>query len=285
MKSSLDLLTVAFDLSLMVTVFAYGLRARREDLRFMWHQPRLLLLSLIGLFVLTPAVALVVVETFAIPLVAQVGIVALSLSIIPPMLPQKEEAAGGDRSYAIGLTVMSAGLAIVVIPFQVHFLGDLTRRPYGIPGAEVAGVVLVLIAVPLALAMLVRRIWPAAPRIGEPLTKVAGYVTLVALAIVLVAVFPAVWDLVGVTTIAAMVAFNVGAVAVGHLMGGPERARSIVLAISCASRHPSIAFTIATINYPGRNVAGAVVLCLAINGVVTTAYTRWQQRQQLVADA
>jgi BASS family bile acid:Na+ symporter len=274
-KTLFSVATIALDLSLVSTVFSYGLRAQRDELRSMRRQPRLLLLSLIALFVLTPALALVIVETVPMPLIAKVAIVALSLSIIPPLLPQKELKAGGNSTYAIGLTVTSAVLAVAIIPAQVAFLGDLTRRPYGLDPVEVLAVVVPLLAIPLAVGFILGRRWPdLAERIGAPLTRIAGIATLVALAVVLVAAFPSVREILDVGTVTAMVLFNIGAVAVGHLMGGPDRANSIVLGISSASRHPSIALTIATANYPGRNFAGAVVLCLLINSAVCSAYIR-----------
>lgn len=279
MHVALTLITVTFNASLVATVFAYALRARREDMRFMWHQPRLLALSLVAIFVLTPAVALVVVETIDVPVVAKVAIVALSLSIVPPLLPQKELAAGGQGSYAIGLTITSAVLAVAIIPLQVNFLGRLTDRPYGIPTSEVAGVVVSLVVLPLLAGTVFRALWPtAASRIGLPLTKIAGIATSVALLVVLVAIAPRVWDLISVRTVLAMVIFNLGALAVGHLLGGPDTRRSLVLGLSCATRHPAIALTIATVNYPGRNFAAAVVLCLAINGLLGGLYVRWCDR-------
>jgi hypothetical protein len=63
------------------------------------------------MFVLTPTLPLVMVESVCLPLVAKVAIVARSPSIIPSMLPQRELAAGGHGSNTIGLTAMSPVLA------------------------------------------------------------------------------------------------------------------------------------------------------------------------------
>jgi bile acid:Na+ symporter, BASS family len=280
MKTVVTLLTLTFNISLFVTVFAYALRARRRDLRYMWRRPRSLILSLVALFVLTPAAALIVVETIEIPTTAKVAMVALSLSIIPPLLPQKELAAGGEPGFAIGLTVASAALAVVIIPGQVEFLGDLTGRPYGVPVAEVAGVVATLVAVPLALGLAVGRVWPgASERIGAPLTKLAGLATSIALLVILVLTLPQVIDFISAGTVLAMFLFNVLALAAGHLVGGPDPGREVVLGISCATRHPAIALTIATVNYPGERFTAAVILCLLINAIVVGPYVRWQRQR------
>jgi BASS family bile acid:Na+ symporter len=275
----MTIVVAAFNVSMVVTVFAYALHADVSDLRYLLDRPRLLVLSLVSIFVLTPAIALAVVTSFDMPTTAKVGIVALSLSIVPPLMPQKFIGQDGEHSYAVGLTLACGVLAVVVIPLQVAFLGDLMGHPYGLNPAAVGSVVFGLMVVPLLIGLGFRRLWPAAAaRLAEPLPRIAGRVTSVALLIVLVVVAPSVWDTVNVGVVAGMVVFGIGALATGHLLGGPDRIKSGVLAISSASRHPSIAFTIATANYPGRNFIGVVVLCLAIVGVLCTAYTKWLQR-------
>jgi BASS family bile acid:Na+ symporter len=249
-------------------------------LRFLLDRPRLLALSLVSIYVLTPAIALAVVTTFDMPTTAKVGIVALSLSIVPPLMPQKFNGRAGEHSYAVGQTLASGVLAVVIIPAQVAFLGNLMNHPYGLNPVAVGSVVFSLVVVPLLIGLAFRRLWPgAAARLADPLPRIAGRVTSVALIILLVVVAPAVWDTVTVWVVIGMVVFGAGALAAGHLLGGPDRIKSGVLAISSASRHPSIAFTIATENYPGRNFIGVVVLCLAIVGVLCSFYTKWLQGQ------
>lgn len=280
MQIAFTLLIVSFQVSLFVTVFAYALRARAEDLRGILREPRLLILSLLAIFVLTPALAIALVETIELPTQAAVALVAISLSIIPPLLPQKELAAGGDRPYAIGLTVSSAVLAVVIVPYQVHLLGEITDKPYGVPTLEVASAVLSLVVAPLVLGALAQMRWPdLAERFSEPATKAAGAVTGVALVVVMVVTLPIVLDLVSVRVVLAFFLFNVGALAIGHLVGGPDPGRAVVLGLSCASRHPSIALTIASVNFPGEQFTAAVILCLTINAMLCGPYVSWMQRR------
>jgi BASS family bile acid:Na+ symporter len=273
----LTLTSIVFNVSIAATVFAYGLHARWADVRFVLHRPRLLTMSLIALFVVTPALALAIVLTLDVPLAVQVAVVALALSPIPPLLPQKEMGAGGDPSYAIGLVVAVAVLAPVVVPALVDLLGRIMDRPYGVAASEVSGVIVTAVVVPLLAGMLVRRVWPrAAAAIRGPAVRVAGVALTVATLVLLVITAPQVWEIVDGWTLLAMFLFNAGALAVGHLLAGPPRSRSVVLALSCASRHPAIALSIATANYPGRNFAAAVILCLVVNAAVVGPYLRWQ---------
>lgn len=88
--------------------------------------------------------------------------------------------------------------------------------------------------------------------------RIAGAVTTVACLVLLIVAFPT-------TSPAGLclpILFNVGGLAVGELTGGPEPDHAIVLALSCASRHPAIALTIASTNYAGHNFAAAVIIIL-----------------------
>jgi hypothetical protein len=53
--------------------------------------------------------------------------------------------AGWHGSYGIRLVVIVAVLAPIGIPLLVGLLGRIMDRPYGVPLAEIAGVVLTLI--------------------------------------------------------------------------------------------------------------------------------------------
>jgi BASS family bile acid:Na+ symporter len=137
-----------------------------------------------------------------------------------------------------------------------------------------------LVVVPLAAGMLLRWWWPrAAEVIKRPASWIAGAVLGLSILAILLITFPLVWDLLSAWTLVAMVLFNVGALAIGHLLGGPSPSRSIVLALSCATRHPGTAIMIATANFPGRSFIAAVMLCMIVNGIVCGPYLQWQRHR------
>lgn len=68
--------------------------------------------------------------------------------------------------------------------------------------------------------------------------------------------------------------------ATGHLMGGPDPSDELVLALSSATRHPAIALTVASVNYPEQAVMHALVLCLIVNAIIGFAYQRFQRRRR-----
>ena len=263
--------------TLALTVFANAMRVEKEDLLFFVHDQRLLLISLLSIFVLAPVVAISVIEWIDIPLVIRVAIATMSISIIPPLLPWKQLEASGNRHYGIGLTLIVAVLTIGFVPLQADLLGRVSHHPYGIPAWEIARYVLAVVLVPTILGTLVgARFKGFARRVAVPLAHFAGLGMLAASAIVLVVSLRDFPHVLSVHAVLAMVLFNLGALGVGHLLGGPQRDRAVVLAVSSASRHPALALAIAAVNFPGEKYTAAVMLCVIVNMMVTAPYLRWQ---------
>ena len=96
--------------------------------------------------------------------------------------------------------------------------------------------------------------------------------------VLLIAAAPAMWRLIGGGTLVAMVLFLAIGFVVGHVMGGPDPDHSIVLAISTACRHPAIALSIVSANFPDEQFGAAILLYLLLGFVVGVPYTMWNKR-------
>lgn len=279
----MELVTTAVGLvltaTLALTVFANAMRVEKEDLLFFFHDGRLLLISLLSIFVLAPVAAIAVIEWIDIPLVVRVAIATMSISIIPPLLPWKQLEASGDRHYGIGLTLIVAVLTVGFVPLQADLLGRVSHHPYGIPAWEIARYVLTVVLVPTAFGALVgARFKGFARRTAVPLAHFAGLGMLVASVIVLLVSLRDFPRILSLHAVAAMVLFNLAALGVGHLLGGPQRDRAVVLAMSTASRHPALALAIAAVNFPGEKYTAAIMLCVVVNMMITAPYLRWQSQ-------
>ena len=94
------------------------------------------------------------------------------------------------------------------------------------------------------------------PGVAERLAPLVGRVAtlLLALAVLMLLAgsWRALWAAVGDGTLVALVVFVAIGLLVGHLLGGPDPDHSVVLALSTASRHPAIALSIASAEFPGR---------------------------------
>jgi bile acid:Na+ symporter, BASS family len=275
---------LALQASILMTVFGFGLRATPDDVLYILRRPSLFVRSFAAMFVIMPVIAIVAARALVLAPVVEIVLVALSISPIPPLLPGREQKAGGDESYALGLMVVTGMLSIVIVPGAVAILGAYFTRPFAMSSAAIAKVVLVMAVLPLAAGLVCRALWPAvAVRLAKPIDLVAKALLILGVLALLAGVLPAAFSLTGNGTLLAMAAFVAAGLAVGHWLGGPESDHRTVLALSTASRHPAIALAIAKANFPDEpHLGAAVVLFLLVNVVVGIPYQRRQKRRLIV---
>ena len=271
---------LALQVSILATVFGFGLKTRPADLAYLFHRPGLLVRSVLSVLVIVPILALLFVRMFDFRPTAEIALISLAISPVPPLLPRRESTAGGQQSYGLALLAVLAALAIVAIPLWLAILQQLANRPLTLAPGTVARVVIVSTLLPLALGVAIRSLLPAlADKIEGPIALVARVLLPAAVLVLLAATWRQVWGATGAGTILAMIAFVTAGLLVGHLMGGPDPEHSVVLALSSACRHPAIALTIASANFPDHHFAGTILLYLIVNGLVGVPYLAWHRRQ------
>jgi BASS family bile acid:Na+ symporter len=240
-----------------------------------------LLLSFLSMFVIMPLFAILATRISHFNPAVVIAVIALSISPVPPLLPRRVTKSGGLAPYGLGLMVTAGLFAIVYIPLAVYLIGKYFDRPFAMGPGAVAKMVVVSIVVPLAAGILFQRLAPAAAkRIAGPLLRIAGIVLLVGVLCILIFASPAAWSLVGNGTIIIFIVFIFVGLAVGHLLGGPDRDERVTLALSTACRHPALALAIAGANIPGEHhVLGAVLLYVLLNALLTLPYVAWQRKK------
>jgi BASS family bile acid:Na+ symporter len=272
-----QLAMLALRISIVATVFGFGLKATTADLLYLVHRPGLLARSLLAMFVIMPVVALTLVWLFDFPQAVNVVLVALAISPVPPLLPMKETRAGGDLSFGLGLMAMLALLSIVAVPLMLAILGLIVGWPLGMSPGPVAGVMVKAILIPLAVGMIVRAVSPGmADRLAAMVMVVVKVLLPVAVVAVLAGAMTAIYALIGAGTVLALTIFTVAGLAIGHALGGPESGHSSVLALSTACRHPAIAFAIASTNFPDLHFAALILLYLIVGTIIGLPYLMWQ---------
>jgi bile acid:Na+ symporter, BASS family len=278
-----QIVILGLQISIVCTVFGYGLRTTAADLLFVVRRPGLLARSLLCVFLIMPALAFGLARLFAIRDVVEISLVALAISPVPPLLPMKEMKAGGEASYGLGLLTLLALLSIPAAPLAIEALERLSDQPLGIEATAIARLALITVLGPMAAGMIVRAFAPAvAKRIGGTVSFGARVLLLVGATALLAGVWRSVWAATGEGGVIAILVFILAGLAIGHVLGGPKREESAVLGLSTACRHPAIAFTIASANYPEERFGGAIILYLLVSALVGIAYVRWN-RQSLSA--
>lgn len=260
--------------SILLNVFAIGLKAGVHDATYMFRRPGKLAKALLAMNILMPLFAVAFVLAFHLKHAVEVALVALAVSPVPPILPRKLRKAGATESDTIGLLVAVGILAIVFVPAAMEILERVFHVPLRMTFASVAALVFITIILPLALGIAVHTLAPvAADRLVNPIAKIASIALLLSAVVILFSGAPAIWELTGNGTLVAIAAFVLVGLLIGHFVGGPKPENRTGLALATASRHPGIAIALAVANFPEEKLAiSAVLLYLLVNILVSIPY-------------
>jgi BASS family bile acid:Na+ symporter len=280
------LILIVLQVSVLLSVFAIGLRASVQDATHLFRRPGELIRALLAMNVLMPIFAVVLVSAFDLHPAVRIAMVALAVSPIPPLLPNKMVKEGGTDSYGIGLLVAVGLLAIIFVPLTLEIIERVRGVPLQMTMASVAKVVFITVLIPIVLGIVGHKLAPAlAERAAKPISLIAGVGLLATMVAILISAAPAIWSLVGNGTVLALAAFVLVGLAVGHFLGGPEPENRTSLAIATASRHPGIALVLASANFPAQKLAtAAVLLYLLVNGFASVPYLLWTKRRRPVVE-
>ena len=276
-----SLIPLLVKLSIMLSVIAIGLRATFTDTTYLFNRPALLARALIAMNVIMPAVAVFIALSLNLNAHVEIALVALSVSPIPPILPNKMLKAGGTEQYTIGLLVAASLLSVVLIPLIMNLFELISGIPMQMGVWAVLKVVLTSILIPLLIGIAIRAI---SPSIADKIAETVGLVALIMLVLsalpILFTSVRAILTLVGDGTLLALATFAIVGLIVGHLLGGPNLANRPVLALATSARHPAVALSIAHLNFPEQKLAGALVLIyLVLSAIMAARYMNWAKRR------
>jgi BASS family bile acid:Na+ symporter len=82
----------------------------------------------------------------------------------------------------------------------------------------------------------------------------------------------------GAHVAAAIALVTAGALALGHVMGGPQPATRTATAIASAMRNPGLALLVAALNDAPPLVNATVLAYLVVSALTVLAYIAWRRR-------
>lgn len=275
------IILLVLKISIVLSVFAIGLKATFADATSLFRRPAQLVRVLLSMNVLMPLVALALGVAFDLHPAVKIALVAISVSPIPPILPNKALKAGGREDHTIGVLAATAALSVIVIPIAMELFERISGVPLAMRARSVAVMVLSTVLVPLIVGIAVRSIVPAlADRIAKPIAVIAVVLLVLSALPVFIAMVRTMFSLIGDGTILSLSAFALVGFVIGHLLGGPEPDKRVVLGLSTALRHPAIAMAIAQTNFPQQKlVTPAIFLYLIVSGILSALYLKWAGRQ------
>jgi BASS family bile acid:Na+ symporter len=115
MEGVLAQLPVILKLCVSVLIFAIGLGSRLADLAYLGRRPRLLLRSLLAMYVLVPLAAFAFAKLLPLGPGVKAALLVLAVSAGAPLLPRKLSKLGSG-AYVFSLVVTSSLIAIVLVP-------------------------------------------------------------------------------------------------------------------------------------------------------------------------
>jgi bile acid:Na+ symporter, BASS family len=263
MKSMLvEVFKVVLAVAIPLAAFTTGLGARPVGAGFLRRRPWLAVRSLLAILVLVPAWCLLFVRVLHPSGVVAAGLLVaiLAVGIGPVGAMKRMEAPPEQARFAFELNVLVIAVSIVFIPLAVAVVGRTYGRHLELGPGAVAKLVLLKALLPMILGALVARI---APELALRSRRYLGLAVNVTLGLVLVFALLATWrDLLamGAQGWLSAAAIALGAILIGHFMGGPEAETRGVLAGSSALRFPALALLLAQLTANPRAVMAEVLV-------------------------
>ncbi|MEU1971121.1 bile acid:sodium symporter family protein [Microbacterium sp. NPDC019599] len=173
--------TIALPIALGIIMFGLGLSLTLADFARVVKQPKAVIIALACQLVLLPAICFGLVLAFQLPPVLAVGMMMLAASPGGTTANLYSHLFRGDIALNISLTAVNSVVAVVTLPLITNFAiayFDPFDDQLGMQWAKAAEVFAVVL-VPVALGMVVRRLWPAFSKRMDKPVRIASVIILV----------------------------------------------------------------------------------------------------------
>jgi bile acid:Na+ symporter, BASS family len=265
-----SLLQLIFTISLFIfmvgNLSAMGLQLRVAEACAPLKNARFVVATLVGGFVIGPALAYLVVLAIPMPPPYATGVLLLGMAPSAPFLPLVVRKANGDPAAAAGVMLLASLGTILIMPLGVPLVAvGLSASAWSI-----AKPLLSMILLPLALGILIKSRWDrAAERIYKYVKGITGIGTIVFLLMVLILHFKAFLGSVGSHALLAQLVYVPALGVAGYMIGAgmPESRRS-VMSLGMCTRNIGAAAAIV-----GANGDQRIMVSLVIATLVTVAFS------------
>jgi len=264
--------------TIMLQVLAVGVQADPPDLLTCVRRPLWLLRIIAAMFIGVPLLAVGLVKMSSAPMGMKVSIILLAVAAVAPLLPRKLLKLGVGHAFADSLAAITMLLAIPLVPITVKILGAMFGRDMVVPPASVAATLASTFLVPFAVGMALKAmLGERALRIGEWANTISN-IALAGIVLLLVGaqfgtILPLMWQ-----SLPLIVSFALGALIIGHVLGGPDPRERTALAIATVTRHPGLALFMATSGFPNIQVLPPILSLIIGCTIVSIPYTAWRKR-------
>ena len=266
-----ELLVFAMMLGIGMRVDAAARRPLREDRGVLFR-------GLASVLFVVPLVAFGLLALVRLDAAMATGIAILAASPGAPMTTRRVTMGGGDPIFSSNLQLTSALLAVLVTPLlYAAFYGFFDLLVGRIGPWTVVGQVAKVTFLPAGLGFAIQRIAPRWTSSIEPwVAKLANVLlALMGLALVAALIFePRLRGKldVGLVPIAAVVAWVVLSLVLGHALGGPSRKTRAAVAIAGIARNLGLALYILGLSDAGQDAVPMVFVYAVVGFVLAIPY-------------
>jgi bile acid:Na+ symporter, BASS family len=238
-----------------------GLRLTVGQILTPLRNGRLVALSLLANFVLSPAVALLLASVLGLDEALRVGLLLCGVAAGAPFVLKLAELGKGNMPFAVGLMVVLMVITVGYMPLVLPML----LEGVSVDPAKIARSLILLMLIPLALGLAVRaRLAAVAARVAPVVGQVSGVAMILVVALTTAAHFKSVLSVLGTLGILAAVVFTAVCVAIGWVLGGPAADRRSVLALGTAQRNTAAALVVAGQNFSDPKVVVMITVVMIV---------------------
>ncbi|MGE4303356.1 MAG: hypothetical protein AB7E24_04905 [Novosphingobium sp.] len=285
--SVIMILKLLLVVSIALMLFVLALRAKLADLSYLFVHWRLGLGAFAAMFIVVPAVAIILARSLDLNPAVKVALIAIAFSPLPPILPGKQIKAGGEACYVTGLLFGATIASIVIAPFGVAFAAGIFDVEAAITPMQVAMPLFVTVLAPLLAGLALAPMFgDAIPRLSSIMSKIGTALLAVAMIGLIIVLWPAMREVIGQGTLIVLCIMIAAGMAAGYFLGGPANGDKAALSLAAATRHPGVAVAIATHAFPEASLApAAIVLSVILSTILCIPYLRYMSRKPADASA
>jgi bile acid:Na+ symporter, BASS family len=267
-----------------LAAFTTGLRAPKpgQPAARLWRQPAQLFRDLLAILILVPLWAIFLVRVLPVSPLVRGGllIAVLAVGIGPAAGMKRMGPRASNASEALDLNMIVLVLSLIFVPIGFALVAAVFHRDLHVGAGAVAKVVLGRAVIPLLLGLGAARLSPRLAEAAGPwLTKIINVVLVAVVAIALLLTGKRLAAVGGVGWLVAA-AVAVGAVVIGHVLGGPNRESRAVVAVASAMRFPALALVLAAALPRGHEVIPVILVYVLAAFVATTIYSAIMARRR-----
>ena len=267
-----------------LAAFTTGLRAPKPgqpDAR-LWRHPAQLFRDLLAILILVPLWAIFLVRVLPVSPIVRGGllIAVLAVGIGPAAGMKRMGPRAANASEALDLNMIVLVLSMIFVPIGFALVAAVFHRDLHVGAVAVAKVVLGRALIPLLLGLGAARLSPRlAGAAGPWLSKIINVVLVAVVAIALLVTGKRLAAIGGLGWLVAA-AVAVGAVVIGHVLGGPNRESRGVVAVASAMRFPALALVLAAALPRGNEVIPVILVYVLAAFLATTIYSAIMARRR-----